>query len=155
MAKIYVLLIFVLLSCMSIMGCIGSGNEDTINEGDMLASVTPVSFTYFYLQDSNHGDQNYPTEIRLGEKVEVIVGIINYEGQRTSYNLQVQLKSEILEEIGPIMLDNNGKWESPITFMPKEPGDQQKAEFLLYKNGEATSSMSLHFWISVQGDEIN
>jgi len=43
----------------------------------------------------------------------------------------------------------NEKWESPFTFKIIKKGENQKLEFLLYKNQVTEAYRSLHLWISV------
>jgi len=40
------------------------------------------------------------------------------------------------DEVGPVVLGQNEKHEKIASFIPHQAGDNQKLEFLLYKNGE-------------------
>jgi len=53
-------------------------------------------------------------------------------------------------EVGRIELEHDEKWEGVVAFTPDTTGDNEKVEFLLYKNGEAKPSLeSLHLWVDV------
>jgi len=48
------------------------------------------------------------------------------------------------------VLEHDEKWEGEISFVPTVAGDNQKAEFLLYKNGEREPYLKLHLWVNVK-----
>ena len=53
--------------------------------------------------------------------------------------------------VGPIVLDNEGKWEQTVSFTPDKAQDNEKLEFLLFKDNDMKSfSNSLHLWINVK-----
>jgi len=52
--------------------------------------------------------------------------------------------------VGRIELEHDEKWEGVVAFTPDTTGNNEKVEFLLYKNGEAKPSLeSLHLWVDV------
>ncbi len=108
------------------------------------------SFTEFYILGMGGEATDYPTELRVGEEGEVIVGIINHEHQRASYRITVMIDNIASNEVGPIELEDDEKWEGIVIFTPTEPGEDQKVEFLLYNNGEGSPPLlSLHLWVDV------
>ena len=52
--------------------------------------------------------------------------------------------------MGPIAIRNEGEWEEEIGFIPKIAGENQRVEFLLYKNGETEPCFDpIHLWVDV------
>ena len=55
-------------------------------------------------------------------------------------------------ELGPIVLEHDEKWEREISFVPEKTGENQKVEFFLYINGEAEPHLEpLRLWLDVRG----
>ena len=47
-------------------------------------------------------------------------------------------------------LDHNETWEMPVSYVLDDPGDDQKLEFLLYRDGNFTAPYrDLHLWVNV------
>jgi len=89
-------------------------------------------FTQFYILDSNGKAGNYPTNLSVGENGNLTINIINNEGSPANYQLVVYIGNDTLENQS-FKLANKEKEEIPFTFQPKQSGNQQKLEFLLYK----------------------
>lgn len=107
-------------------------------------------FTELYILGVGGKAEDYPRELTVGEEGEVIVGIINREHERVSYHVEVMIDNIKNNEVGPIELEHDEIWEGIVVFTPNEPGEDQKVEFLLYKNGGTEPSVeSLHLWIDV------
>lgn len=107
-------------------------------------------FTEFYILGMEGKAEDYPQELTIGEDGKVIVGIINREHKRVSYHVEVMIDNVRNNELGPIELEHEEKWEGMVVFTPNEPDEDQKVEFLLYKNGGSEpSAESLHLWIDV------
>lgn len=66
-----------------------------------------------------------------------------------SYQVEIKINGISNNEAGPIMLKHKEKFEQTVTFTPTRPGDNQKVEFLLYKDGQTNVYESLHLWIEV------
>lgn len=106
-------------------------------------------FTEFYILGPGGMAQDYPNELTVGEEVELIIGIINHESVNTSYQVRIAIDGEQIEETRPVTLTNEQKWEESVTFTLTKTGDEQKVEFLLYRNNESESYLSTHLWINV------
>lgn len=107
-------------------------------------------FTEFYILGLDGKATDYPEEIRVGEPARVIVGIVNREHEVVSYRVEVKIDELKKDEVGPIVLSNEQKWEEIISFRPDKVSDNVKVEFVLYKNGEATPHLEpLHLWVNV------
>lgn len=107
-------------------------------------------FTEFYILGLSGKAADYPAEIRVGEAGKVIVGIVNHEGEVVSYRVEVRIGGVRNNEVGPVMLANEQKWEEIVSFTLDKAGDSQKVEFLLYKNEETEPYLEpLHLWVDV------
>ena len=93
---------------------------------------TSEKFTQFYILGSNGKAGNYPTNLSVGENGNLTINVINNEGSTANYQLVVNLENETLENQS-FILANGEKKEIPLTFQPKQSGNQQKLEFILYK----------------------
>ena len=89
-------------------------------------------FTQFYILGSNGKAGNYPTNLSVGENGNLTINVINNEGSTANYQLVVNLGNETLENQS-FILANEEKKEIPFIFQPKQSGNQQKLEFILYK----------------------
>jgi len=108
-------------------------------------------FTEFYILGLGGKATDYPKELTVGEEAKVIVGIVNRERETVSYRVEVRIDGVTNNKVEPIVLERGGKFEQIITFTPDKPGEEQKVEFLLYKQGQSQVYQSLHLWVSVKG----
>ena len=108
------------------------------------------SFTEFYIVGPGGIAGDYPRELALGEEGTIIVGIVNHEHQATAYSIEVRIDGEQVQEIGPISLAHEEKWEEPVTFVPSKAGEDLKVEFLLYKDDESEPYRELDFRLDVK-----
>ena len=108
------------------------------------------TFTEFYILGLDGKAADYPEEIMVGDEGKVIVGIVNHEHEVVSYRIEVRIDGTKNNEVGPLVLDNEQKWEEIVSFTPDRAGDNQKVTFFLYKSGEAEPCLEpLHLWIDV------
>lgn len=116
--------------------------------------VTPKTgekFTEFYVLGLDGEASNYPGELTVGAEGRVILGIVNNEHEDgLIYRVDILVDDIENGMIGPLALDHDEKWESEAGFVPREVGDDQKVEFILYKNGEEEPYSSLHLWVDVK-----
>jgi uncharacterized membrane protein len=109
------------------------------------------AFTEFYILGQEGKAADYPKELKLGDESKVIVGIINHEGKEVDYRVELVMGSKKITEIGPVVLVDGQKWEGELGFVPVLTGERQKAEFLLYKDGEVKPYLEpLHLWVNVR-----
>ena len=106
-------------------------------------------FTEFYILGLEGEAVDYPREMVVGEEGRVIVGIINREHETVSYRMEVRIDGVKHKELGALVLEHDEKWEGEISFVPTAAGDNQKAEFLLYKERQSEAYQSLHLWVNV------
>ena len=108
-------------------------------------------FTEFYMLGEEGKAADYPGELAVGEEGRVLVGIVNQEGETMSYWVEVRIDGVKSNEVGPIVLGDEQKWEEIVSFTPDRAGDSQKVEFLLYMNeGSEPYLKPLHLWIDVK-----
>lgn len=114
--------------------------------------VTPKEgekFTEFYILGPEGKAENYPTDLKVGDEGKVIIGVVNHEYARVTYRLEVLLDGAVIGE-EYIALKYNETWEYPFTSKAERTGENQKFEFLLYKEGEVEVYRSLHLWVDVK-----
>ena len=124
--------------------------------------VTPKEgekFTEFYILGPGGKAYDYPTEVRAGNNSTLIVGVVNHEYRLTNYTMEIQLNNTPPNDrsalIVPILkmnlsLPHNETWERNVSYVLDEPGDRQKLQFLLYKEGNFTAPYrDLHLWVNV------
>ncbi len=107
-------------------------------------------FTEFYILGLNGKATDYPEQLTVGEEGKVIVGIINREQETVTYRIEVVIDGVKSSEVGQVTLKHNGEWEEIVGFTPNRAGDEQKVEFLLYRQGQDEVYQGLHLWVDVQ-----
>jgi uncharacterized membrane protein len=107
-------------------------------------------FTEFYIEGLGGKAADYPEELVVGGEGKVIVGIINREHETVTYRVEVAIDEVKNNEVGPVALDHDEKWEEIIGFTPGKAGDNQRVEFLLYRQGQDEVYQRLHLWVDVR-----
>ncbi len=108
-------------------------------------------FTEFYILGSEDRDADYPETLNTGQEGNVTIGIVNHEYQDVSYRVEVLLNGIKDDEVGPVRLEQDEKYEETVTFTLYQAGNNQKIEFLLYKNGDTEPYLEpLRLWIDVK-----
>lgn len=107
-------------------------------------------FTEFYILGMDGKAEGYPRELAVGEKGEVIVGVVNHEYQQEKYFVEIKMDDLVLPREGPITLKHEEKWENTMTFSYPRTRENLKVEFLLYREGDEKPYRSLHLWVNVK-----
>jgi uncharacterized membrane protein len=107
-------------------------------------------FTEFYLEGLEDKAMDYPRELNIGGMGKVIVGVTNHEKVEASYRLEVRIDGVKNSEVEQFVLGDEQKWEETVSFTPDSVGDNQKVEFLLYKNKGGEPYRRLHIWVNVK-----
>ncbi len=89
--------------------------------------------TEFYILSTEGKAEGYPEVLAVGEEERVILGVVNQEQESMSYKIEIMIGETLVEEIGPITLTHEEKWEEEVGFLMQEPDDNQKVEFKLFK----------------------
>jgi len=117
--------------------------------------VTPKAgekFTEFYVLGLDGKAENYPQELTVGDEGNVILGIANHEHEgNLVYRVEITINGEVNSIIGPLTLPNEEKWQNEVGFTPHKAGENQKLEFILYKQGEDKPYKLLYLWVDVKG----
>ena len=108
------------------------------------------SFTEFYVLGPGGKAEAYPTLMDVGENATVILGMVNQEGQDTTYQVAVTIDGETTDTIDNLSLADNERWEQRVALVPTHAGDDQKVGFLLYRDGGSEPYRSLHLRIDVE-----
>lgn len=107
-------------------------------------------FTEFYILGMEGRTADYPVQLEVGEEGKVVVGIINHEYREVSYRIELRINGAETNEIGPMVLQHDEKWEQEAGFVPEVAGKNRKVEFWLYKDGEVEPYLEpLRLWIDV------
>lgn len=115
----------------------------------MATSKVEEKFTEFYALGPEGKAIDYPQEIKVGGEGRVIVGIVNREQETVNYWVEVRIDGVMDNQLGPLELDPDEKWEESVSFTPDRTGEHQKVEFILYKNRRSEPYRELHLWINV------
>ncbi len=117
-----------------------------------MVKTSPESedFTEFYMLGENGKAADYPSQLMVGQKGTVILGIVNREHDSMMYRAEVTIDEEEINGIDSISLDHKEKWEQPVIFAPIRSGTGQKVEFMLYKGDNSEPYSSVHLWIDVE-----
>lgn len=106
-------------------------------------------FTEFYILGDNGKAEGYPNKLDAGQNISIIVGIVNNEYSPINYTLKILLNEVVLSSMD-IQLNHNFTWERKIFFTPVGIGENQKLEFLLYKEENISAPYrDLHLWVNV------
>lgn len=107
-------------------------------------------FTEFYILGQGGKAINYPMNLKIGEESRVIVGIINHEGKEVNYQVAVVIGSKDVTLYPEVVLFDEQKWEGEVSFVPEVTGEDQKIEFLLYKDSRFEPYLEpLYLWVDV------
>lgn len=106
-------------------------------------------FTEFYILGPEGKAENYPRVVTLGEEADVILVIVNHEYETTQYRVQITVDGDKVEEIGPLTLTHEEKWEQKVSLASERIGEDQKVELQLYMEPNEEPYFRLHLWISV------
>ncbi len=105
-------------------------------------------FTEFYILGPNGMASDYPTELNVGEEGKVIIVIVNHEYENVNYRLEFNFNGALVHEEQIFLIDKE-TWENPFTFQSTEKGENQKLEFLIYKDQQIEAYRTIYLLINV------
>ncbi len=114
---------------------------------DGTVDISSERFTEFYILGPDGKAEDYPSELTVGEKAIVTLGIVNREYAEVTYDIEITIDGEPVGQIASITLSAEEEWEDKVSFGPANAGAEQQVKFLLYKNGEYY--LDVHLWIDV------
>ena len=118
--------------------------------GYTIANPKVREFTEFYILGLEGKATDYPEELMVGEEGKVLMGIVHREQEITTYWVEVTIDGVKNNEVGAVTLKDGEKWEGIAGFTPDKAGDNQKVEFLLYRQGREGVYQRLRLWVDVQ-----
>lgn len=109
-------------------------------------------FTEFYVLNTSGKADRYPTDLKLDNPYELLIGISNREYSIVNYTVQIALNKDGLTSIlasKELILDHNQEWKENMTFVPDKEGDGMKLEFWLFKESNFTEPYRrLYLWVN-------
>ena len=99
-------------------------------------SVTPAAndkFTEFYILNESGKASDYPFDVKAGQPVSVVLGVVNHEYQSVNYKIQIRQNGAIIKSIIVGSLPDKQKWQEKVDFTVEGSGESQ-SEFYLFKD---------------------
>jgi uncharacterized membrane protein len=107
-------------------------------------------YSEFYILGEEGQVMEYSGDLNVGEEVKVTVVIANHEYETVDYRIELTIDGIKNSEIDDITLEHNEKWQHEVSFTPEVAGENQEADFFLYKQGEDEPYFEpLRLWIDV------
>jgi uncharacterized membrane protein len=106
-------------------------------------------FTEFYILGPEGLAENYPRDGALGQGTEVIVGIANYEEVASAYRVKVESEGQVIGQNDWVQISPGEIDERPVSFVPRQAGEDVEIEFFLYRGEETEPYRSLKLWLTV------
>ncbi|MGP8012589.1 MAG: DUF1616 domain-containing protein [Halobacteriota archaeon] len=119
--------------------------------GTILIIVLPQPgepFTELYLLGASGKASDYPTNLTVGQKANVTVGVVNHENADVDYTLVATLANKTISNQS-FGLANTQQWQGSISFTATTRGSGQKLAFDLYKQGDANVYRSVYLFVTV------
>ncbi len=111
---------------------------------------TGEQFTEFYILGTAGTAEGYPAKMRLEEPAELIMGVVNREGESVVYVIEARLDGQTTDvrlgvdnaagtQLAPnsfilVPLNNEERWEHLISIEVLDIGERLKLEFLLFSS---------------------
>jgi len=102
-------------------------------------SITPSSndkFTEFYILNDEGKASDYPFDVKAGEPVSVVLGVINHEYRPVNYKIQIKRNGAIIKSVIVGPLPDKQKWEEKVNFTVEGRGKSQLEFYLFTDDGE-------------------
>lgn len=121
----------------------------SIGLGFLLLAVLSATFgrqtqlTEFFMLNPSGRAEEYSQQLEEGKPTEIRLIIINREGQRETYRVEVRLDGELLGQGGPFLIDDQDTREETVSFAPHRAGERLPITFLLFKEGQAGAYRTL------------
>jgi uncharacterized membrane protein len=136
----------------------------------MIPKSTEAYTGFYLLTEGEDGDlvaSGYPAEVTRGRSQNLVVGINNHEGQRTTYTVivelqrvttastQVQIEESQRVNQFQVTLNPNETRRIPHSVTPRMSGTNLRLQYKLYKGKELSERPNsnfvekLHLWMNV------
>ena len=107
-------------------------------------------FTEFYLLGSGGKLEDYPRSVSAGEEASVVIGLTNREGRSATYRIDSATDDASATLLSLSLADGERK-EFSLGIRLTKPGERQRMDFLLFKDGDAAPYRSLRMFVDVTG----
>lgn len=107
------------------------------------------TFTEFYVLDAQGKAIDYPLATVIGEPLTVRLGIANHEQMTQTYLIDTLLNGTATEQLGPVVLEDGAALDEPVNVIFTTIGERQRADFLLYRQGQDGVYRSVHLLVTV------
>ncbi|MFW5708911.1 MAG: DUF1616 domain-containing protein [Chloroflexota bacterium] len=115
----------------------------------MLFTPTPAErFTEFYLTNTEGEPFDFPREVNVGEPIEFIFGITNFEEGMVDYYVEIFSNEAPLDRLGPFSLTHEENIEVPVSTIAEVAADT-RLTLRLYREQSAEPYRQLLLWVSV------
>lgn len=106
--------------------------------------------TEFYVLGPDGKTGRYPETVVGGEKLDLIVGVGNYEQEETAYTIYMDIDGKNTTIVGPLKLGPEENWERCLK-VPVLTGRGKKiVELRLMREGMKQVYRNLYFWLDVK-----
>lgn len=116
----------------------------------VLAPDQGERLTEFYLLGPDGLAQDYPRTATVGQTVSLTLGIVNWEGAPTTYRVEVLTNGQPSGRAGPVQVAPGAQRELPVSFAPRQAGNDVEVTFWLYRGSDKTPYRTLRLWLSVK-----
>jgi uncharacterized membrane protein len=113
------------------------------------SSGQPEGFTEFYALAPAGGAGGYPSRLTEGEEARLVLGIVNHEGEESSYRIAALVGASYQGAVRSLRLEDGEAWEGVLTLELPDEG-RQRLEMALYRNDEAAPYRSLRLWLTME-----
>ena len=93
-------------------------------------------FTEFYILNIDGKAADYPRQVKVGEPVNLIIGVINRENAPSDYKIVLKLDGQEIDSLETGTLKVNERWEKKVSTVASRAGSGQRLELYLYLNHE-------------------
>jgi uncharacterized membrane protein len=111
------------------------------------------SFTEFYILGENGTASGYPTDLVLGERGTVFVGVVNHEQEVETYTIVLRLNGTTADR-RTVTVPDEERWETEMSFVPQSSG-QTSVQFVLYDERNPSPGSkpyrTLRLWVTILG----
>ncbi|MBM2831095.1 MAG: hypothetical protein HW414_147 [Dehalococcoidia bacterium] len=107
-------------------------------------------FSEFYLLGPEGKAEKYPGNLAVGQSARVVVGIVNREGEKKDYSVDVAIEDVKVTGFDGIALDAGRSLEQAVEFAASRVGNDQRVDIRLYRTGDDKAYKTLTFWVDVR-----
>lgn len=96
-------------------------------------------YTEFYVLNVSGEFGDYPKQVDLGQSVDVLISVVNHEREPTGYRVLITINGIENSEVDTGTIADGEKFQKEVSVIPRVAGNNQTAEFSLYKGDEVVA----------------